>query len=107
MEEFYDKDIEKYYSSLQMGLNHNFYFGRNEADITGWLEYFISVMANAFETVGEKVKEIYLRSKDEINIVDTLDKRERWIANYIINNEKIKARDIAEHFKINLDTANN
>lgn len=107
MEEFYDKDIEKYYSSLQMGLNHNFYFGRNEADITEWLEYFISIMANTFEAVGEKVKEIYLKSKDEINIVDTLDKRERWVANYIINNEKIKARDIAEHFKINLDTANN
>ena len=64
-------------------------------------------MANTFEAVGEKVKEIYLKSKDEINIIDTLDKRERWVANYIINNEKIKSRDIADHFKINLDTANN
>ena len=29
------------------------------------------------------------------------------VANYIINNGKIKAKDIANHFKINLDTANN
>jgi len=107
MEEFYDKNIDEYYDSLQMGLHHNYYFGRNDADITGWLEYFISVMANTFETVGERVKEIYKNSKEEINIIDTLDKRERWIANFIINNGKIKAKDIANHFKINLDTANN
>lgn len=107
MEEFYDKNIDEYYNSLQMGLHHNFYFGRNEADITEWLEYFISIMANTFETVGNRVKEIYQNSKEEINIIDTLDKRERWVANYIITNNKIKAKDIANHFKINLDTANN
>lgn len=107
MEEFYDKNIDEYYNSLQMGLHHNFYFGRNEADITEWLEYFISTMANTFEVVGNRVKEIYKNSKEEMNILDTLDKRERWVANYIITNNKIKAKDIANHFKINLDTANN
>lgn len=107
MEEFYDKNIDEYYNSLQMGLHHNFYFGRNEADITEWLEYFISVMANTFEAVGNRVKEIYKNSKQEMNIIDTLDKRERWVANYIITNNKIRAKDIANHFKINLDTANN
>lgn len=107
MEEFYDKNIEQYYNSLQMGLHHNFYFGRNEADITEWLEYFISTMANTFEAVGNRVKEIYKNSKEEMNIIDTLDKRERWVANYIVTNNKIKAKDIASHFKINIDTANN
>lgn len=107
MEEFYDKNIDEYYNSLQMGLHHNFYFGRNKADITEWLEYFISTMANTFEAVGNRVKEIYRNSKEEINIIDTLDKRERWVANYIINNGKIKAKEIANHFQINLDTANN
>ncbi len=107
VEEFYDKNIDEYYNSLQMGLHHNFYFGRNEVDITEWLEHFISTMANTFEAVENRVKEIYKNSKEEINIIDTLDKRERWVANYIINNNKIKAKGIADHFKINLDTANN
>ena len=53
------------------------------------------------------VNEIYLNSKEEGNILYTLDKRERWIANYILNNGKIKAKDIASHFKISLNTANN
>lgn len=107
VEEFYDKNIDDYYNSLQMELHHNFYFGRKDADITEWLEYFIGTMANTFEAVGERVKEIYKNSKEEMNIIDTLDKRERWVANYIITNNKIKAKDIANHFKINIDTANN
>lgn len=32
---------------------------------------------------------------------------QRWVANFIKNNGKIKAKDIATHFEINLDTANN
>ena len=56
-----------------MGLHHNFYYGINEANITEWLEYFIGIMANTFETV----EEIYQNSKKEISIIDTLDKRER------------------------------
>lgn len=107
IEEFYNKNIADYYNSLQMGLHHNFYFGRNNADITEWLEYFVSVMATTFEMVGDRVKEIYESSKEQLNIIDTLDKRERWVANYIITNNKIKAKDIANHFKVNLDTANN
>ncbi len=107
MEEFYDKNINDYYNSLQLGLHHNYYFGRCDADITKWLEYFIGIMSTTFEIVGNKVKEIYLNNENEINIVETLDKRERWVANYILTNKKIKAKDIATHFKINVDTANN
>ena len=107
MEEFYNKDINKYYNSLQMGLHHNFYFGRNNADITEWLEYFISIMADTFELVCNRVKEIYINTKEEISIIDTLDKMQRWVANFIKNNGKIKTKDIVTHFKINLDTANN
>ncbi len=98
MEEFYDKNIEDYYNSLQMGLHHNFYYGRNNADITQWLEYFIGIMATTFEVVGNRVEEIYRNSKSEINIIDILDKRERWVANYIVNNGRIKAREIADYY---------
>ena len=106
VEEFYDKNIEDYYNSLQMGLHHNFYFGRKDADITQWLEYFIGIMSNTFEVVNKRVTELYNNNK-ETSAIDMLDKRERWVANYIITNNKIKAKDIANHFKINLDTANN
>lgn len=107
MEEFYDKNIDDYYNSLQMNLNHNFYYGRKDADITQWLEYFVGVMASTFETVQKKVEELYENNEVKLDIVDTLDKRERWVANYVITNNKIKAKAIALHFKISIDTANN
>ena len=64
-----------------MNLNHNFYYGRKDADITQWLEYFVGVMASTFETVQKKVEELYENNEVKLDIVDTLDKRERWVAN--------------------------
>ena len=71
------------------------------------LEYFVGVMASTFETVQKKVEELYENNEVKLDIVDTLDKRERWVANYVITNNKIKAKAIALHFKISIDTANN
>ena len=51
--------------------------------------------------------ELPVSIEEEISIIDSLDKRERWVANFIINIGKIKVKDMANHFKINLDTANN
>lgn len=107
LEEFYDRNIKEYYDSLQMDLNHNYYFGRNNADITTWIEYFIKTMSSTFKEVESKINELYNLSHQNLNLLDSLDARERWIANYIINNKTIRAKDIREHFKINLDTANN
>ena len=53
------------------------------------------------------VEELYENNEVKLDIVDTLDKRERWVANYVITNNKIKAKAIALHFKISIDTANN
>lgn len=40
-----------------MGLNHNYYFGRNEADLTPWLEFFISGLTEVFQDAANIVKE--------------------------------------------------
>ena len=42
-----------------------------------------------------------------VSFSDGNSRTSRLLANYILNNGKIKAKDIASHFKINLDTANN
>ena len=63
IEKFYDKDIERYYDSLQMGLNHNYHSGRNDADLTQWITYFIEVMVDVFERVSKDVKVLYNQQK--------------------------------------------
>ena len=57
LEKYYDRNLKGYYDNLQMGLNHNYYFGRNEADITPWLDFFISGLAEVFQDAAKIVKE--------------------------------------------------
>lgn len=57
LESFYDRNISEYYKNLQMGLHHNFYFGRNDCDITKWLEFFIEGLAEVFEKASTVVRE--------------------------------------------------
>jgi len=57
LEKYYDRNLKGYYNNLQMGLNHNYYFGRNEADITAWLDFFIAGLAEVFQDAAQIVKE--------------------------------------------------
>ena len=51
LEEHHAKDLQGYYQALTVHPHHNYYFGRSEADLTAWLEYFISSLAEVFEAV--------------------------------------------------------
>lgn len=57
LEKYYDRNLKGYYDNLQMGLHHNYYFGRNEADLTPWLEFFVSGLAEVFQDAAKIVKE--------------------------------------------------
>jgi Fic family protein len=54
LEEYYAKNLQWYYNALAIGKSHNYYFGRAEANITPFLEYFTEEMAIAFQRVREK-----------------------------------------------------
>lgn len=56
LEQYYDRHLSAYYENLQMGLHHNYYFGRNEADITRWLEFFIGGVAEVFQDTAKIVR---------------------------------------------------
>lgn len=45
LEEYYARDLTAYYLALTVGPSQNYYMGRAEADITGWVAYFIEGMA--------------------------------------------------------------
>jgi Fic family protein len=56
LDEHYAYNLGKYYESLTVGPSHNYYFGREEADITPWLEYFCEGMAVTCENGLQRVK---------------------------------------------------
>ena len=34
LEHFYDRNLDEYYRKIQLGLHHNYYFERNDAELT-------------------------------------------------------------------------
>lgn len=57
LEKYYDRNLQGYYDNLQMGLHHNYYFGRNDANLTPWLDFFIEGLAEVFQDAANIVKE--------------------------------------------------
>jgi Fic family protein len=57
LESFYDRNLKEYYKNLQIGLQHNYYNGKNDYDITQWLEFFISGLSEVFVEAASLVKE--------------------------------------------------
>jgi Fic family protein len=78
LEEYYAQNLLAYYRAISIGPSHNYYFGRVESDITGWIEYFIEGMAFAFEkVVGQMLDSQNKGDKDHAALIRTLDPRQR------------------------------
>lgn len=55
LEEEHARDVGVYYQSLTAHPHHNYYEGRNAADLTSWLSYFLTVLATALDAVRLEV----------------------------------------------------
>jgi Fic family protein len=56
LEEVYVQDLNAYYTALQTHTHHNYYEGRADVDLTGWLAYFVHSMAQVFRRVADEVR---------------------------------------------------
>ena len=55
LEEYYARNLPAYYAAISVGPSHNYYLGREAADITDWIEYFIGGMAESFDKVAQQM----------------------------------------------------
>ena len=96
LEEFYFQDLDGYYNALVTHPNHNYYFGRNQADMTPWLAYFVKGMAVVFETVAREVREKAIQRDDASEaLLRKLDRRARMVLGLFARQEAITANDVA------------
>lgn len=107
MEEYYVEDLDGYYRHLQMGLPVLYYGGReNPADLAPWIEYFVRIMALAYEKVANlsiKFTTTYTDSR-----VRTLEPKEKTLLRYLIErNRAIKPKEIADLFQVKSRTITN
>ena len=78
LEEFYAQDLQGYYDALVTHPNHNYYFGRADADITPWLAYFLKGMAAVFETMSTEIRSQALAPDEKVeSLLNKLDQRSR------------------------------
>jgi len=74
LEDYYARNLNAYYGALQMGLNHNYYFGRHDPDMTPWLDYFTSTMLEGAREVRQST-EALLPRRAEANPLRGLSRR--------------------------------
>lgn len=96
LEEFYAQDLQGYYDALVTHPDHNYYGGRNTANITPWLEYFVKGMAVVFEAVAREVMDKAVKPNGNTEILlQKLDRRARIVLGLFSRQEKITANDVA------------
>jgi Fic family protein len=96
LEEFYAQDLQGYYDALVTHPAHNYYDGRNTADITSWLEYFVKGMATVFEAVPREVTDRAIQAHEDTEVLlQKLDRRARIVMGLFSRQEKITANDVA------------
>ncbi len=97
LEEFYADDLRGYYNALVTHPHHNYYFGRHEADITSWLEYFLEGMAVSFERLAETIREQAQDNLDQADLalLRPLDHRARRVLGLFVTRELIRSSDVA------------
>jgi len=99
LEEYYARNLGDYYAALTIGQSHNYYLGRAEADITGWIAYFIEGMADSFERVREQTRrEAKTGTADHSSLLRNLDARQRKVLTLFESSRELTAREIGGLF---------
>jgi Fic family protein len=97
LEEYHSRDLMAYYHALAVGDHHNYYAGRAEADLTGWLEYFVSTVSAVFEAAKQEViKHSGGGPSAEPDQFRRLDRRARLVLALFLHQEQITSADVAQ-----------
>ncbi len=96
LEEYHARDLGAYYSALDVGEHHNYYMGRSEADLTGWLDYFVSTLSMVFAAAKEEALRYAGQGiSTEPEELRRLDHRARIVVALFADREVIRASDVA------------
>ncbi|HPS90643.1 MAG TPA: Fic family protein [Methanothrix sp.] len=108
LEEHHAKDLQGYYQALTVHPHHNYYFGRSEADLTPWLEYFISTLAAVFEAVRLSAQKCAVQElEEEPEDLRRLDHRARVVLGLFAGKETITAPQVASELGLSERMARN
>ena len=106
LEEVYAQDLPAYYAALQTHPHHNYYEGRADADLTGWLAYFLRSMAEVFRRVADEVRaQAETPTLPEAPELQRLDRRARIVLGMFTQRETLTTAEIARALGLSPRTA--
>ena len=99
LEEYYAKDLGGYYTALMTHENHNYYEGREYADLTPWVEYFVRGVAEVFEKIS--IRATASRNLQDFSIeMRKLDITQRKILELFTEFANVTSLQIAQYLGI-------
>lgn len=101
LEEYYAANLDGYYTGLARGKSHNYYFGRAEADITPFVDYFCVGMADAFGKVRTRAEEESRKNAlDQTPALRALSPKQRSVLGLFLRSRVVTAKAIALFFHL-------
>lgn len=101
LEEYHAKEIEMYYDNLSTHPHHNYYEGRENADLTKWVMYFLKLIKDAFIELKETVQfHTPSGTKKNQDNIKQLDRRAKEIYPLFESSYTITSLDISRVLKI-------
>jgi len=100
LEEYYARDLQRYYNALTVGNDEDYYEGhRAAADLTAFLEYFIQGMAQSFDKIllhAQKFRD----DADQTRALRNLSFQQRQTLTLFLSTREITAKAIASFFQL-------
>lgn len=107
LEEYYAKNLQDYYNALVTHPHHNYYYGRNNADITSWLEYFIKGVSEAFANIDIKAsaEQNNKITADIMPMLRNLDIKQRKILELFTEYKEITSNQAGQYLGLSSQSA--
>jgi Fic family protein len=107
LEERHARDLAAYYGSLAVHPHHNYYEGRDTADLTPWLEYFLGTLTEVFTRAKEEALRYTSGERPvlEPEALRRLDARARMVLGLFTRTEEITSADVARTLGLSDRTA--
>lgn len=106
LDEHYARDLMAYYTALTVGPSHNYYMGSAEADITGFVEYFCTSMADALGSIRSRAaaQSTTGGAADDSAALRLLDPRARRLLELFRDHGIVTTAQIASHLGLSQRT---
>ncbi len=106
LEEYYVRDLQAYYDAIAIGPSHNYYFGREETDITSWIEYFCEGMLEGFQVALNQAKKAMRREFREVLLErGRLSKSQSALLEFFNYHDTLTAHDVEHLLRVSGRTA--